>query len=351
MILHVIRTICRKLLPASLILLPLAFAPARADESPRQESILVFGHANPDTDSVVGAMATAHLLSQTGRPSQAAIQGPVNAETAFVLKRFHLVTPSPLGSIAGRRVVLVDFTEPLQGPADLGKAKQVLVVDHHKPAGLAGSEPLEAWVQAVGSVNTILFEKYRDLQVPIPKELAGGMLCAILSDTVMYRSVTTTPRDRDAGTALAGLAGVPDQKALGMEMFKIKSALEGASARSLVLRDYKDFTMSGVKVGIGQLELVDLALVAGQRGEILAAMVELRKEKGLHSVFLMLTDILRETTEMLVVTDDVPLVQKAFKGEIKNNAIWLPGVMSRKKQVVPNLEGAFKLDREAARAN
>jgi manganese-dependent inorganic pyrophosphatase len=302
----------------------------------------VFGHANPDTDSIVGALATAHLLNQTGRPALAVAQGPVNAETAFVLKRLHLATPPLVGPVSGKRIALVDFTEPLQGPADLREAKQVLVVDHHKPAGLAGIEPPETWVQSVGSVNTILFEKCRDLKVPIPKDLAGGMLCAILSDTVMYRSVTTTPRDRDAGTALASLAGVADQKALGMEMFRIKSALEGASARSLVLRDYKDFSMSGTKVGVGQLELVDLALVTDRKGELLVAMGELRKEKGLHSLFLMLTDILRETTDMLVVTDDAALVQKAFKVELKNNALWLPGVMSRKKQVIPNLEGAFK---------
>lgn len=338
-----IRTTWRKVLPACLAILTLTSTRGWAVEPPRPEAILVFGHANPDTDSIVGAIATADLLNRTGRPAVAMAQGPVNPETAFVLKRFQLSAPPLLGTIAGRRIVLVDFTEPLQGPADLRDARQVLVVDHHKPAGLVGIEPPETWVQSVGSVNTILFEKYRELRVPIPKDLAGGMLCAILSDTVMYKSVTTTPRDRDAGAALAAVAGISDQKALGMEMFKIKSALEGASARSLALRDYKDFNMSGSKVGVGQLELVDLALVTGQKGELLAAMGELRKERGLHSIFLMLTDIMRESTEMLVVTDDTALVQRAFKAELKNQTLWLPGVMSRKKQVVPNLEGAFKL--------
>ncbi len=334
------RKSCLKHFLSCLVLASVTFASTA--EPVKQEPIMVFGHLNPDTDSIVGALAAANLLNATGRSAQAMAQGPANPETAFVLKRFGLVQPPLVGAVAGKRVAIVDFTDAPQGPADIQEAKLVFVADHHKLGGLKTAEPLEVQIQPVGSVNTILYELHRAQNAPISKGLAGGMLCAILSDTVMYKSVTTTPRDRDAGAALAKLAGVKDPKSLGLEMFKIKSAIEGVPARSLVIRDYKDFTMSGSRVGVGQLELVDLALVANQKADFLAAMGEIKKEKGLHSIFLMLTDIMRESTEMLVVTEDPAVVQKAFKAELKGSMLWLPGVMSRKKQVVPNLETAFK---------
>jgi manganese-dependent inorganic pyrophosphatase len=335
-----LRRLGRIFAAAILTILSLAGPGGRA--SAAEAPIQVFGHQNPDTDSIVGALAAAELLNRTGRPAVAAAQGPVNPETAFVLKRFGLPEPAPVPKLAGQRIGLVDFSDASQGPADLADAKLVFIADHHKLGGLRTAEPLEAWIQPVGSVNTILFEVFKLNHLDISKSLAGGMLCAILSDTVIYKSVTTTPRDRDAAAALAKLAGVKDVRALGLDLFRAKSAIAGVPARDLVIRDYKTFVMGGTKVGVGQLELVDLALVAGQKDGFLAAMEQVKREQGLHSIFLMLTDIMRESTEMLVVTDDPAKVQKAFPGEIKGHVLLLPGVMSRKKQVVPNLEAAFK---------
>lgn len=313
-----------------------------ADAKTPKEPILVFGHKNPDTDSIVGAIAASHLLNKTGRPALPMAQGKLNPETEFVLKKFNLTAPALLGPVAGKPVGIVDFNDAPLGPDDLKDANLVFIADHHKLGGLSTPAPMEAWLQPVGSANTLLYDMYGYYKVAIPKDIAGGMLCAILSDTVIYKSATTTARDKAAGEALAKIAGVKDVKALGIEMFKIKSAIDGTPAKELVQRDYKDFTMSGTKVAVAQIEVVDLSIVSKHKKDLLGAMQQIKDEKGLHSIFLMLTDIMKEGTELLVISDDLSVVKKAFAVEPKGSEAWLPGVMSRKKQIIPNLEATFK---------
>ena len=167
------------------------------------------------------------------------------------------------------------------------------------------------------------------------------MLCAILSDTVIFKSVTCTPDDKKACEQLAKIAGVSDVKALGMEMYKVKSALEGATMDELVHRDYKDFDMGGKKVGIGQLEVVDLSMLDKYR-DGLQKEIEKIKGEGRHSVFLLLTDIMKEGSDMLIASDDPSVVEKAFGKKPEGTHVWLDGVMSRKKQVVPPLQKVMK---------
>ncbi len=167
------------------------------------------------------------------------------------------------------------------------------------------------------------------------------MLCAILSDTVIFKSATCTDKDKEAAEALAKIAGETDLQALGMEMFKVKSAVEGTPIRELVERDYKDFNMSGKKVGIGQLEVVDLSILDGVKDDLAKDIKALKEEGGRHSVFLLLTDIMKEGSEMLIASDDESVVEKAFGKAPEGGRVWLDGVMSRKKQVVPNFEKAF----------
>lgn len=337
-----IRRVATCLFLACLFLTTTAVFCGAADGNAPSNPILVFGHKNPDTDSIVGAISAANLLTKTGRPALPMAQGKPNPETEFVLKKFALPVPTVLGSVAGKPVGIVDFNDPPLGPDDLKDAALVFIADHHKLGGLSTPAPLEVWLQPVGSVNTVLYEMYGFYNVAIPKDIAGGMLCAILSDTVIYKSATTTERDKAAGAALAKIAGVGDAKALGIELFKIKSEIDGTSARELTLRDFKDFVMSGTKVGVGQLEVVDLSLVANRKKDLLNAMRQVKEEQGLHSIFLMLTDIMKEGTELLFISNDPSVVKKAFNVEPKGSEVWLPGVMSRKKQIIPNLEAVFK---------
>lgn len=303
-------------------------------------SVYVFGHKNPDTDSIVSAIAVADAWSRfKGADAKPVAQGEVNPESKFVLDKFGLAAPELKTSFAGEQVILVDHSDLAQSPDDLKEAEILGIVDHHKLGDVTTSNPLEIWVWPVGCTCTVIYNMYKFAGIEIPKGIAGAMLCAILSDTVMFKSVTCTDYDKQAVEELAKISGVTDYMALGLEMFKVKSAVDGTPIRDLVFRDYKDFDMSGKKVGIGQLEVVDLALLDKVKDDLYAEIGKVKAE-GRHSVFLMLTDIMKEGTEMLIVSDDPSVVEKAF-GKGGDKSVWLDGVMSRKKQVVPNFEKAF----------
>ncbi len=304
-------------------------------------SALVLGHMNPDTDSIVSAIVAADLYSKRGMDVTPVAQGAPTPETEFVLKKFGLTAPQVISDVAGKDVYLVDYSDLAQAPKGMDSATVLGIVDHHKLGDVTTSSPLEAWIWPVGCTNTVLKNMYDFYGIEIPKNLAGAMLCAILSDTVIFKSPTCTPADKKAVEELAKIAGVSDVVALGMEMFKVKSAVDGTPMKDLVFRDYKDFDMNGNKVGIGQLEVVDLSILEPVKAG-LQAEIEKVKAEGRHSVFLLLTDIMKEGSEMLIVSDDPSVVEKAFGVKAEGSTVWLPGVMSRKKQVVPNFEKAFK---------
>jgi manganese-dependent inorganic pyrophosphatase len=301
---------------------------------------LVVGHKSPDTDSVISAIAVADLMSKRGVQAKPVTQGAATPETAFVLDKFGLAKPEVATSVAGQKVILVDHSDLAQAPSDLKDAEVIAIVDHHKLGDVTTSSPLLMWVWPAGCTGTVIKAMYDFYGVEVPKNIAGGLLCAILSDTVIFKSPTTTDDDRKAVESLAKIAGVADYKTLGMDMFKVKSAVDGVPARDLVFRDYKDFDMSGKKVGIGQLEVIDLAMLDKVKAELAAEICKVKAD-GRHSVFLLLTDIMKEGSEMLICSDDPAVVKKAF-GVDGDKAVWLPKVMSRKKDVVPKFEAVFK---------
>ena len=302
---------------------------------------LVFGHKNPDTDSVCAAIALADLKKKLGEDIAPAVQGELNPESKFVLDKFGVAAPAVVTSYAGKDVYLVDHSDLTQSPDDLKQANILGIVDHHKLGDVTTGQPLECWIWPVGCTCTVISRMYKYLGVEIPKDVAGIMLCAILSDTVIFKSATCTDEDKAVCAELSEICGESNLEALGIEMFKVKSAVEGTPIRELVFRDYKDFNMSGKGVGVGQLELVDLSIVDGIKADLEKDIRDLKAEKGHHSVLLMLTDIMKEGTELLVASDDESVVEKAFGVAPKDGKAWLPGIMSRKKQIVPDLEKAF----------
>ena len=303
-------------------------------------SAIILGHKNPDTDSIISAIACEHLYKARGLDVVARAQGEPAPETAFVLERFGLKAPEVITSVAGEDVYLVDYSDLGQAPDDFAQANLKGIVDHHKLGDVTSSSPVECVIMPVGCTNTILKGMYDYLGVEIPANIAGAMLCAILSDTVIFKSPTCTPADRKAAEALAKIAGVEDLEALGMELFTAKSAVKGVAPRALICRDFKDFNMSGAKVGVGQLELVDLAIIEDRIPELLEEL-GLMKAEGRHTAMLLLTDIMKEGSRLLMASDDPEKIAAAFGVALGDN-MWLPGVMSRKKQVVPALEAAFK---------
>jgi manganese-dependent inorganic pyrophosphatase len=304
-------------------------------------SIYVFGHTTPDSDSIVGAISLSYLKNQLGEDCIPSRQGEINPETAFILEKFGFEKPMLKTNYAGESVYLIDFMESSQSPSDISEATILGIVDHHKLGDLKTATPLEMWVRPVGCSNTIVKQMFDYFGVEIPKNLAGMMMCAILSDTVIFKSPTCTKEDTKAVKELTQIAQIEDPKALGMEMFIVKSDVLTDTKRDLVLRDFKDFNMGSEKIGVGQLEVVELSVFDNMKEELFEAMAEIKKEGERHTVLLLLTDIMQEGSQLLVLSNENSKIESAFDVTLEKNQIWLPKVMSRKKQIIPFLEGQF----------
>ncbi len=315
--------------------------------------VYVVGHKKPDTDSICSAIVFAYLWNkwkETGKMSDVmkidveavpARQGDINPETEFVLKKFGFEPPELITDAEGKKVILVDHSEKPQTLDNIDKAEVLAIIDHHKIGDVTTPNPIMFINLPVGCTATVLKLLFDYTGIEIPKEMAGLMLSSILSDTVIFKSATTTELDKKVAEDLAKIAGIEDITKFGIELKSKLSAIEELSAREIITRDFKDYDMSGKKVGVGQIELVDLSLIESRKDEIYEEMKKLKDEKGYDGIFLMLTDIMKEGTELLVVTDYPQVVEIAFGKKLEEKSVWLDKVMSRKKQVVPPLEKAF----------
>ncbi len=304
-------------------------------------SIHVTGHKNPDTDSVTAAIAYAELLKAQGEAAVAVMQGEMNPETITVLERFGVAAPEIMTDAGDKKIALVDHSDLAQAPDNLGSDSVVAIVDHHKIGDVTTNTPIFCMVKPVGCTGTVLKQLYDSEGITLDSKVAGLLLAAILSDTVNFKSPTCTDEDKKAVAELVEISGVSDTDGLFMEMLKAKSAVAGVPARDLLNRDYKDFDMNGKKVGCGQLELAALDQVAEIRDNLIGAMKEQKGEGGHHTILLMLTDVVKEGTDLIVVSDDPSVVEKAFDTKLDGDSMWIPGMMSRKKQTVPNMQKAF----------
>ncbi|MEA3513710.1 MAG: manganese-dependent inorganic pyrophosphatase [Campylobacterota bacterium] len=304
--------------------------------------IYTCGHKIPDSDSIISAIAMEYLLQKRGFDATAVRQGDINPETSYILEKFNLKAPELKTSFAGCDLFMTDYNNYTEGPDDLKEANIVGIVDHHKLGGLVTSTPLDVWIRAVGCTNTIVKEMFDYYEVNIPENLAGAMMCAILSDTVIFKSPTCTKVDTKITKELADIAGIEDFKEIGMEMFKVKSQVDGVPTRDLVKRDFKNFEMNGAKVGIGQLEVVDLSIFDNIKDDLITDIKSLKEEDEYDTVLLILTDIMAMGSQILVATSSKNVVEKAWDIKIEDDQFWLKGCLSRKKQVIPFLEPAYK---------
>ena len=308
------------------------------------DKIYVIGHKSPDTDSVTSAITYANLKNALGmKEAVPAAAGDINAETKFLLDHFKVPYPEKLTDATDKKVILVDHNEMAQAVDNLNMENIVEIVDHHKIGGLATGKPIFFLNEPVGATGGIIANLYEMNNVPISKEMAGLMMSAILSDTVLFKSPTCTPRDKTAVEKLAKIAGV-DPMSFGMELLKAKSDVSSKSAKDILLGDFKKFDFSGTKSGVGQIEVMDLKDLEPKRAAILEEMNKMKDAEGLDMIVLMLTDVMKEASDILFVGNAQAAAgfEKAFGGKIQNNSIYKEKVLSRKKQVVPPLEGAFK---------
>ncbi|RKF19705.1 manganese-dependent inorganic pyrophosphatase [Alginatibacterium sediminis] len=303
--------------------------------------MLVLGHTNPDCDSIAGAISLAELLTKKGTPATAVAQGEPNPEASFLLNMLNLEAPEIRTSIAGEDVWLIDYSDWGQAPVDAKKANIRGIVDHHKLGDITTAEPLECWIRPVGCSCTIVYSMYKDAGLVPSKSSATLMLGAILSDTVKFNSPTFTPIDRTTADELAVLAGVDDLNAFADAQFAAKSDVGAVPADELVLRDQKIYEIAGKKFAIAQLELTSLAPVIDRLDELQASLEALKAANNYHTALVILTDITSLNSKGLIVSDEAELVTATLGGTFEGSIIDLPGVVSRKKQVMPPLQKQF----------
>ena len=303
-------------------------------------SVYVIGHKSPDTDSVTAAIAYAELMKAKGEDYVPVMSGKNESRDRSRSQAVRFCRSRDHDRRHREEGCLVDHSDLAQAPDNLSAGEVVAVVDHHKIGDVTTNQPIFFCNMPVGCTCTVLKVLYDLEGVAVAPKVAGIMLSAILSDTVNFKSPTCTPADKKAVAELAAIAGIKDTDAIFMEMLKAKSAVAGVPAMELLHRDYKDFDMKGKKVGVGQLELATLDQVADMREALLAAMKE-QKGSERHSVLLMLTDVVKEGTDLVVLSDDPALIEGAFGAKLSGNSMWIDGMMSRKKQTIPNLQKAF----------
>ncbi|WEV37879.1 manganese-dependent inorganic pyrophosphatase [Lactobacillus sp. ESL0677] len=307
------------------------------------EKELVFGHQNPDTDAIGTAIAYSYLQNKLGFNTEAVALGEPNDETAYALNKFGFEAPRVIKTAANEvdKVMLVDHNEPQQSVSDIDQVTVTHVVDHHRIMNFDTSAPLFYLAEPVGCTSTIMWKLYKHFGVEIPQNIAGIMLSAIISDTLLLKSPTTTDDDRDAVEALAKIAGV-DYKTYGLDELKAGTNIASKSEEDLIDLDAKSFSLNGKNVRVAQINVVDLPEAMERKDAFLKAMQAASDANNYDMFMLLITNVLDSDSTALVVGSDEAQAafEKAF-GKVTDSEISLPGVVSRKKQVVPPLTEAF----------
>jgi len=305
--------------------------------------ILVFGHKNPDTDTITSAIVYAYLKQQLGTDAEAVRLGGVNNETKFALEKFGFEAPRLIANVKdeAEKVILVDHNEFQQSADGIEEVQVTEVIDHHRIANFQTADPLYFRAEPVGCTATILNKLFKEHGVEIPANIAGLMLSAIVSDTLLFKSPTCTEQDVQAGKELAEIAGV-DVADYGLAMLKAGADLSDKSLEDLLSLDAKGFEFGEYKSVVAQVNAVDIEDVLGRQEELVNLLNKNVADNGLDLFFFVVTDILNNDSTAVAVGQVAEAAAKAFGAEIVNGRIALPGVVSRKKQIVPVLTENLK---------
>lgn len=304
-------------------------------------SILVFGHKNPDTDTICSAVAYAELKGKLGKDVKAVRLGEINEETKFVLDYFKVEKPELIESVSGKEIMLVDHNERTQTADGFEEAKVLELVDHHRISNFNVDEPLYVRMEPVGCTATIILKLFKENNLLPSPTTAGLMLSAIVSDTLLFKSPTCTECDVKAGKELAEIAGVNVEE-YGLEMLKAGTALGGKSESELINMDMKIFEVDGSKIGVAQVNTVNEAELLERKEKLLEEINNIINKEGLKFFIFAITNILSNDSTGIVAGDGNAVIEKAFNEKIDNNLIALKGVVSRKKQIIPPLTKAIQ---------
>ena len=304
-------------------------------------TVLVFGHKNPDTDTICSALAYGDLKKKLGMDAEAIRLGEVNGETQYALDHFRVKAPRLVERVSDEvnSVILVDHNEFQQSAEDIADVRILEVVDHHRIANFQTADALYYRAEPVGCTATILLKLYKEHGVEIAPDMAGLMLSAIISDSLLFKSPTCTDEDIKAAKELAAISGT-DIETYGLEMLKAGADLSQKTIPELISLDAKEFAMGDYRIEIAQVNTVDANDVLSRKAEVEAAMAVKMLDKELDLFVFAITNILTNDSEALVVGKKTDLFEQAFNVKLVDGLATLPGVVSRKKQIVPVLTAA-----------
>ena len=301
------------------------------------EEILIFGHQNPDTDATISAIALANFENKKGNKTIPCILGKLNKETKYVLEYFKQEEPKLIESLSkDQKVMLVDHNEFSQSANGIENAKILRVVDHHKIADFKTSEPIYYTSMPVGCTATIIYGMYMQENIEIDPTIAGLMLSAIISDTLLFKSPTCTEIDINVAKRLSHIAKI-DVTKYGLDMLKAGTDLSDFTPDELINIDSKPFSTNGVKYQVAQVNTACIDDVLKDKQEIEEAMKNFIEKNSQDLFVLLITDIIENNSQVIAIGRQ-DIVEKAFEIKLENNTAFLPGVVSRKKQVVPVIE-------------
>ena len=301
------------------------------------EKLLVFGHKSPDTDSIASRIIMAFLQTKLRKTAVPYRLGNISKETQFALDYFKVGAPDLLEKLdESSDVILVDHNEPAQSADGIEKSNVKMVVDHHRISGFNTADPLYYYAEPVGCTSTILYKLFKAHSIEIPSYIAGLMVSAIISDTLLFKSPTCTTLDKVTAENLAKIARI-DLEKYGLALLKAGTDLSGFTAEELVNLDAKQVTLQDkVKAKISQVNTADIDEVMVRKAEIEAALIKEKDSLGLDLVFFLITDIINSNSQVITFGNN-ELVEKSYSVKVENNTAFLPGVVSRKKQVIPVL--------------
>lgn len=298
--------------------------------------ILVFGHKNPDTDTICSAIVMAEMQKKMGIDAEAVRLGEINKETEYALNFFKVDIPRLIDRVEeNQEVILVDHNEFQQSVDGIEKAKINTVVDHHRIDNFKTAEPLFYHAEPLGCTATILYRIGKINEMQFEPKLAGLMLSAIISDTLLFKSPTCTEVDKKVAKELAEIANV-DINEYGLDMLKAGTDLDAYSEEELIDLDAKTIEKNGLKIVISQINTVSIPEVLKRQEKLEQAINKTIEKENLALYTLVITDILNSNSELIALGKRTDIIEKSYK--LDNNRAFLEGVVSRKKQILPMID-------------
>lgn len=304
--------------------------------------VFVLGHKNPDTDSVCSALSYAYLKNELGMEAEAIRLGDLNNETIFALNEFGFEAPRLVTRVSDEvsQVILVDHNERQQSAEDIDEVQVIEVIDHHRIANFETADPLYFRAEPVGCTTTIILKLFKENGIAVPANIAGLMLSAIISDSLLFKSPTCTEQDIRAARELAEIGGI-DPESYGLAMLKAGADLSNKTLEDLISLDSKEFEAGDHRFEVAQVNAIDVAEVLQRQKELEVLMAQSIVAKRLDLFVFVVTDILNNNSEAVVLGERSDIIENAFKSSVLDNRVLLPGIVSRKKQIVPVITEAL----------